>query len=62
MTNEQCAAIINAIGVGFEALLTYGTKIWNKVGDDETDASARQDAAEDIQSKLEDIISNIPDE
>lgn len=62
MSNDQCAAIINAIGAAAEFLFTNGIPIRQPIGDPTNDATSKGAAVTAFEAVLTDLISNLPDE
>lgn len=62
MTNAQCEAIIKAIGAAAEFLFYNGIRGWERVGDSETDASARTACIATLEGALQALVDDLPDE
>lgn len=62
MSNDQCAAIIKAIGVATEFLFTYGVSLRDKIIDADADEAAKVADVALLSAALEGIITDLPDE
>lgn len=62
MSNDQCAAIIKAIGAATEFLFTYGVSLRDKIIDADSDAGAKTADIALLTAALEDIIEDLPAE
>lgn len=62
MSNDQCAAIIRAIGAATEFLFTSGISIRDKIIDADADEAAKAADVALLAAALEEIITDLPDE
>lgn len=62
MSNAQCEAIIKAISVATEFLFANGIPLWKEKGDASANATAMNDALDGFETRIEQIVSDLPDE
>lgn len=62
MNNDQCEAIIKAIATAAEFLFTNGVPIWQPIGDQDNNATAKAAAVTTFETAIETIINDLPDE